>query len=165
MTRSTLFSRNHPTLLLIKKRRSTDATGGLLSKNFAIFTTKHELKSLFQLYWKETPTKIPVNIGKFLKNLFSRTSSYACFWRDFRKWLITSFFLKRRFQNHPNWVILQKYQSLSNQNPLHLTPTLHFELRFSMFIINGYDRKANACSPWTSCFVLFWYFPKWEPKR
>ena len=31
-TRSTLFSRNHPTLLLIKKRRSTDATGGLLSK-------------------------------------------------------------------------------------------------------------------------------------
>ena len=20
-----------------------------------------------------------------------------------------------------------------------------------MFIINGYDRKANACSPWTSC--------------
>ena len=22
-----------------------------------------------------------------------------------------------------------------------------------MFIINGYDRKANACSPWTSCLI------------
>ena len=41
MTRSTLFSRNRLTLLLIKKRRSTDATGDLLSKNFAIFTRKH----------------------------------------------------------------------------------------------------------------------------
>ena len=40
MTRSTLFSRKHPTLLLIKKRRSTDATEGLLSKIFAIFTRK-----------------------------------------------------------------------------------------------------------------------------
>ena len=22
-----------------------------------------------------------------------------------------------------------------------------------MFIINGYDRKANNCSPWNSCYV------------
>ena len=22
-----------------------------------------------------------------------------------------------------------------------------------MFIINGYDRKVDACSPWTSCLV------------
>ena len=29
---------------------------------------------------------------------------------------------------------------------------LYFEHRFPMFIINGYDRKAKACSPWTSCF-------------
>ena len=36
---------------------------------------------------------------------------------------------------------------------LNLTPTLYFELRFPIFIINGYDRKANACSPWTSCFI------------
>ena len=40
MTKSTLFSRNRFTLLLIKKRGSTDATGELLSKNFAIFTRK-----------------------------------------------------------------------------------------------------------------------------
>ena len=23
-----------------------------------------------------------------------------------------------------------------------------------MFIINAYNRKVNACSPWTSCFFL-----------
>ena len=34
---------------------------------------------------------------------------------------------------------------------LNLTPTLYFELRFPIFIINGYDRKANACSSWNSC--------------
>ena len=38
------FSRNHPTLLLIEKRRSTDATGDLLSQHFAIFTRKHVLR-------------------------------------------------------------------------------------------------------------------------
>ena len=46
MTRSTLFSRNHPTLLLIKKRRSTDATGGLLSKICNIHKKTQVLKSL-----------------------------------------------------------------------------------------------------------------------
>ena len=38
---------------------------------------------------------------------------------------------------------------------LNLTPTLYFELRFPIFIINGYDRKAHACSPWTSCLEMF----------
>ena len=36
MTRSTLLSRNHPILLLVKKRRSTDATGGFLLKKLFI---------------------------------------------------------------------------------------------------------------------------------
>ena len=36
---------------------------------------------------------------------------------------------------------------------LNLTPTLYLEPRFPMFITNGYDRKANAYSPWNSCFV------------
>ena len=35
---------------------------------------------------------------------------------------------------------------------LNVTPALYLELRFPIFIINGYLRKANACSPWTSCF-------------
>ena len=46
MMRSALFSRNHHKLLLVKKRRSTDATGGLLSNNFTMFTRKHVLESL-----------------------------------------------------------------------------------------------------------------------
>ena len=36
MTRSILFSRNHPTLPFIKKKRSTDATGGFLSKKIFV---------------------------------------------------------------------------------------------------------------------------------
>ena len=63
-----------------------------------------------------------------------------------------SFFLPRRFQNHPDSVILQKYHLLSNQSfkhnsvyitSLNLTPTLSFESRFRMFIINDYDRKSK----------------------
>ena len=122
MTRSALFSRNHPTLLLIKKRRSTDATGGFLAKNFSIFTRKHICWSLFFNFIEKRLQNrcFPVNIGKFLKKLFWRTSPDAYFWRVFRKWLIRTFVLKRRFQSHPNLVILQKYQSLSNQNSLYI---------------------------------------------
>ena len=59
------------------------------------------------------------------------------------------------------WRIAFKTSRLSNitkisfafksESSLNLTPTLYFELRFPIFITNGYDRKANACSPWTSC--------------
>ena len=40
---------------------------------------------------------------------------------------------------------------------LNLTPTHYFELRFPIFIINGYDRKANASRPWTSCLFLRYF--------
>ena len=62
-------------------------------------------------------------------------------------------FLNSRFQNHPDRVILKKYQSLSNQSfkhnlphmpSLNLIPTLSFELRFRMFIINDYNRKKHS---------------------
>ena len=156
MSRSTIFSRNHPTLLLIKKRRLTSATGGFLSKNFAIFTRKDQCWSLFwmnELLKRDSNTCFPVNIGKFPKNLFWTTFAYACFWRDFRKLLIRAFSLENHFQNHPDLVILEKIPVGFKPEPsLNLTPTLYFEPRFPMFIINGYDRKANACSPWTSCF-------------
>ena len=36
---------------------------------------------------------------------------------------------------------------------LTLTTTLCIELRFPIFIINGFNRKENACSPWASCCV------------
>ena len=70
----------------------------------------------------------------------------------FRKWLFWSLFLDSRFQNHPESVILKKYQSLSNQSSKHnsaqmlslyLTTTLLFEPRFRMFIINGYNTKSK----------------------
>ena len=60
--------------------------------------------------------------------------------------------LGSRFQNHPDLVILQKYQLLLNQSfknnlahmpSLNLTPTFSFEPRFRMFIINDYDRKTK----------------------
>ena len=52
--------------------------------------------------------RFPVNIKKFLKNLLWRTSAYGCFLRDFRKWLIGTFILESCFQNHPDFVTLQK---------------------------------------------------------
>ena len=63
--------------------------------------------------------------------------------------MIRTFFLENRFQKYPDLVILQKYYSLLNQNPM-----LYFELRFPIFIINVYNRKANAFSPCTSCSFL-----------
>ena len=56
---------------------------------------------------------------------------------------VTGGFLQR---NHPDLVILQKYQSLSNKSFKHtsahmtflyLTSLLPFERRFRMFVING----------------------------
>ena len=152
-----MFNIEKKTLLLIKKRRLTDATGDLLSKNFAIFIRKHMCWSSPITLLKRDPNKVPVNIWKFLKKQFWRTSAYACFWRDFKKWLIRTFFLSGKS--------LSKTSRLSNITKipfafkpgasLNLTPTLYFGLRFPIFIIDGYDRKANACSPWTSCWFIF----------
>ena len=55
-------------------------------------------------------------------------------------------------QNHPDSVILQKYQSLSNRNfkhnavhmlPLNLTSRVSFKSRFRLFMINGYSTKSK----------------------
>ena len=48
---------------------------------------------------------------------------------------------------------------------LNLTPTLCFELRFPIFIINCYDRKANACSPWTFCFTSKYFLSGQNTKK
>ena len=56
------------------------------------------------------------------------------------------------FQNHPDSLILQKYQSRSNQSFKHnsadmsflnLTRNFSFEPRFCMFIINDYYTKSK----------------------
>ena len=88
------------------------------------------------------------------KELFVKISLYSqeniCVEVSFK--MFSTFFLDSRFQNHPDSVILQKYQSLSNQSFkqnsaymsfLNLTHTLSFEPRFRMFIINGYDKKSK----------------------
>ena len=43
--------------------------------------------------------------------------------------------------------------------PLNLTPTLSFEPRFSIFIINSYYTKRKAFSPWIPCL---YYIPSRE---
>ena len=57
---------------------------------------------------------------------------------------------------------------------LNLIPTLYFGLKFPILIINGYDKKANACSPWTSCSLsspsrdfasVFWNIEKFGEKN
>ena len=93
----------------------------------------------------------PVNIGKFVKNLFWRTSPYACFWRDFRKWLIRTFILKRRFQNHPDFVILQKYQSLSNLLELFSATCCLCILQTQLTRRNAsIPKKFQKCQKWLS---------------
>ena len=58
-----------------------------------------------------------------------------------------------RFQNHPDFLILQKHESLTSQtfkhNSAHIpslnsSPKLSFEPRFHVFIINGYGRKKQT---------------------
>ena len=74
-------------------------------------------------------------------------------------------FLGRLFQNHPDSVSLQKYQSLSNQNfkqntvwrimpSLDLTPDLSFEPKFRMFISNVYYIKSKRLWFLHSFFTL-----------
>ena len=43
------------------------------------------------------------------------------------------------------------------EHSLNLSPALYFEPRFTLSITNGYDRKAKACSPLTSCFYFISY--------
>ena len=63
-----------------------------------------------------------------------------------------NFVSESRFENHPDSVILQKYQSFSNQrfkqnsmhmSSLNLTPKLSFKPRFGMYI-NGYYTKKKT---------------------
>ena len=81
----------------------------------------------------------------------------------FRKWLFETLFLDSLIQNHPDSVILQKYQSTLNQSfklnsahmsSLSLTPTLPFEPTFPMFSINSYYTKNKHFQSWDSLFCV-----------
>ena len=73
------------------------------------------------------------------------------------------------FQNHPDAVILQKYQPLSNQNikqnsmhmlSLILTPTLSLELMFVYSSLTVTTQNANAASLCTLFKVFFYTYAK-----
>ena len=81
---------------------------------------------------------------------------------DFKKWFFRNLFQDSRFQNHPDSLILQKYQSLSNQrfkhNSAHMpslkwTPKLSFKpIGFAWSSLTFTAQKTNACCP--SCLQL-----------
>ena len=71
------------------------------------------------------------------------------------------------FKNHPDSVILQKYQSCSKQTfkhnlahmpSLNLTPTFSFEPRFCMFINNGYYTKKTLVVLGLYVLLMLWGF-------
>ena len=84
--------------------------------------------------------------------LYGTAASYV----TMEKGLFRDFFLESRFQNHPNIVILQKYQSLPNSAhvPSLNLKTLGFllNLDFVCSSLTATTEKANACRLWTSCY-------------
>ena len=88
-----------------------------------------------------------------LSRVLQWTSGQLFFQNDFRKWLFGTLFLDSHFENLPDSVILQKYQSLEKQSFKHnlrhmpylnITPKFYFAPRFRLFIINGYYTKRNS---------------------
>ena len=88
-----------------------------------------------------------------LSRVLQWTSGQLFFQNDFRKRLFGTLFLDSHFENLPDSVILQKYQSLEKQSFKHnlrhmpylnITPKFYFAPRFRLFIINGYYTKRNS---------------------
>ena len=66
--------------------------------------------------------------------------------------IVGTLFLDRCYQNHPESVTLQKYQSRSNQSfkhnladmsSLNLTPNFSFEPRFYRLIVDSYYTQSK----------------------
>ena len=137
MTRSTnLFNRNHPntlllinlqttkTLFLIKKKKSTGATGGFYIK-------KRFQHMFFCEYWeicKNTCFEEHVPTASSEVTLRSDCLGLS-FWR-------VAF--KTRLRN-----ITKIPATFKPGLSLNLTLTLYFESRFPMITISGYDRKSQ----------------------
>ena len=126
--------------------------GHFSKKNRIIRKKTHMLKLACKFIEKRLQHRcFPVNIGKFQKSYFEeklRTlGSEETLGRD---WLGLSFW---RVAFKTSWLsnITKIPVAFKPEPSLNLTPTLYFELRCPIFIINGYDSKANACSLWTFC--------------
>ena len=131
LRRSTnLFGRNHLKLCFWLQREGrqmpnteqlsyqTDKsshTGGLI-KNKKLFS-KISLYSQENnsVAWNSVKKRLQHRCFPVVKFLGDTYFAYGCVWTDFTKWLLGTLFLNSRFQNHPDSVILQKYESLSKQ--------------------------------------------------
>ena len=125
MTRSTLFSRNHPTLFWLR-REDRQMPPEVFYQNIL---QENTLKSYFEEHLRTVTSAETLRsdwLGLLSGELLSKPS-----------WLSNIAKIPVAFKPEPS---------------LNLTPTLYFEPRFPMFIINDYDRKTNACNPWTSCY-------------
>ena len=103
----------------------------------------------------------PANTGKFLNNLFRRTSVYACFCRDFTKWLIKAFFLDRRFQNQDGFSMKRTYRFSSiTITPVTFKPEPSYNFNYHLAYLlntNLYKQQSWACTiphrlAWSSKF-------------
>ena len=130
-------------------------------KNFAVFKRKTTvLKSLFHKVSALQPCNFIKNRLQhrcFLVAKFLRTSTLKNIQRLLLNWLYEvidwNFALDCHFQNHPESVILQKYHLPSNQsfkrNSAHI-----LSLYLTRTLLTVATQKANACSPWTPCYLF-----------
>ena len=97
-----------------------------------------------------------------LSHLIGNNFPMVNFYQLLRKRLFGILFLESRFQNHPDTVLLEKYQSLSNHrfkyNSVHmlslsLTPKFFLNLSFVCSALTVTPQIANICSLWTPCCV------------
>ena len=106
---------------------------------------------------------------------FEDISAYGYFWADFRKWLYRILFQSICFQSHPDLVIMQKYQSHSNQSfkynsvdmlPLEsLADTTSSDHVIFLCLSEVWSMLHHGSVGWvqnkstTLCFhLLFWHF-------
>ena len=94
------WSRNHPTLCFTEQ---------------VILSNRQ--KKLFVKILQYSQRNIYVEMKSLLNKVAE--AAYGCFRSGFRRWLFRTFSLGSCFHNHPDSVLLQKYQPLSNQGFKH----------------------------------------------
>ena len=117
-------------------------------KSFTIFTGKHLCWSLFLI--KLPAFRPATSLERYSKKVFGVSYFGECFWTALGS--NRNSVSGHSLLNHLDSLVLQKYQSLSNQSfkynlallpSLYLTPTLSFELRFRVFFNNGQYTKRK----------------------
>ena len=98
----------------------------------------------------------PVNIEKFLKKPILKNICVRLLLKRLQEVIDQDFLSGESLSKTSRLSNITKIPFAFKPEPsLNLTPTIYFEIWFPIIIINGYDRKASACSPWTSCYCYF----------